>query len=272
MFDFNMQVNAVLQNQQMLNTYFTNMQNQFTPGYKSETISFADILGQQMAGRGAKVKQSGICFTQGQIAQTNVPTNLAVNGNGFFIVNNGGKEEYTRDGQFTWKDGQLVNPNGMQVMGFDLDANGNMTGKAKPIRLPLDQQTGLYGGKYSNLRFDESGTLYGQVTETDPLTNQSSTKEVPVAQVALASFANSSGLKKTGNTTFGATEASGHAVMGVAGQGALGRIAPGSLEMSNVDFAQQAAAIGMAKQNYEANFAAFKAMDKMTQDAMGLIH
>lgn len=271
MFDFNYQVNAIMQNQQMLNTYFNNMQNQFTPGYKAENVSFTDILGQQMAGKGAKVKSSGIVFTQGQLFQTQVPTNLAINGNGFFAVSDGVKTHYTRDGRFTWNNGDLVNPEGKKAMGFNLDSNGNINGDAKPIHLEMDAQTGLYGGKYSNLRFDENGTLYGQMTETDPLTNQSVTKEVPVAQVALASFANASGMHKTGNTTFGETESSGKAVLGVAGQGAMGKIAPGSLEMSNVDFAQQAAAIGMAKQNYEANFAAFRAMDKMTESAIGLI-
>jgi len=271
MFDFNYSVSAIMQNQTMLNTYFNNMQNQFTPGYKAENVSFTDILGQQMAGKGAKVKSSGIIFTQGQIFQTNVPTNLAVNGNGFFVVSDGLKNHYTRDGQFTWNQGYLCNPEGKKVLGYELDANGNMVGDAKPMQLPLDPQTGLYGGKYSNLRFDENGTLFGQMTETDPLTNQSTTKEVPVGQVAMASFANPSGLQKTGNTTFGETANSGKMVLGTAGQGTLGKLAPGSLEMSNVDFAQQAAAIGMAKQNYEANFAAFRAMDKMTESAIGLI-
>lgn len=271
MFDFNYQVNAIMQNQQMLNTYFNNMQNQFTPGYKAENVSFTDILGQQMAGKGAKVKQSGIVFTQGQIAQTQVPTNLAINGNGFFAVTDGTKTHYTRDGRFTWNNGQLVNPEGKGVLGYDLDPNGNIVGDPKTITLPVDPQTGLYGGKYQNLRFDDNGTLYGQMTETDPLTNQSVTKEVPISQVALGSFANPSGLEKTGQTSFGETDNSGHVVLGVAGQGALGKVAPGSVEMSNVDFAQQAAAIGMAKQNYEANFAAFRAMDKLTEQAIGLI-
>jgi flagellar hook protein FlgE len=271
MFDFNYQVNAIMQNQQMLNTYFNNMQNQFTPGYKAENVSFSDILGQQMAGKGAKVKQSGIIFTQGQVFETKVPTNLAIEGNGFFAVSDGTKTHYSRDGRFTWNEGKLVNPEGKQVMGFDLDANGNISGDAKPIGLEVDPNTGLFGGKYSNLRFDENGTLYGQMTETDPLTNQSVTKDVPISQVAMGSFANPTGLEKTGNTSFGETENSGKVVLGVAGQGALGKVKPGSLEMSNVDFAQQAAAIGMAKQNYEANFAAFRAMDKLTEQAIGLI-
>lgn len=272
MFDFNYQVNAIMQNQQQLNTYFNNMQNQFTPGYKAESVSFTDILSNQMSGKGAKVRQSGIVFTQGQISQTQVATNMAINGNGFFAVSDGAKTHYTRDGRFTWgQDGSLVNGEGKKVLSYQLDQSGNITGDPKPMQLPIDPQTGLYGGKYNNLRFDENGTLYGQIVETDPNTQQQVTKEVPVAQVAMATFANSSGLEKTGSTSFGENNASGKAIFGVAGQGAMGKIAPGSLEMSNVDFAQQAAAIGMARQNYEANFAAFRAMDKLTESALGLV-
>jgi flagellar hook protein FlgE len=272
MFDYNYQVNTIMQNQQMLNTYFNNIQNQFTPGYKAESVSFTDLLGQQMAGHGAKQKASGIVFTQGQIYQDNTPTHMAVNGQGFFAVSDGRDTHYTRDGQFTWsQEGNLVMPDGKKVMGYSLDGNGNITGDAKPLQCKVDPQNGLYEGKYNSVSFDENGILYGEMTETNPVTNQSVTQKVPIGQVAMATFANAGGLHKTGTTTFGETKNSGKCVLGVAGQGALGKIATGSLEMSNVDFAQQAAQIGMAKQNYEANFAAFKAMDKLTESAMGLI-
>lgn len=271
MFDFNYQVSSIMQNQQMLNTYFNNMQNQFTPGYKAESISFADILGQQMAGRGAKMRTQGIVFTQGQIYQDNNPTHMAINGQGFFAVSDGRQTHYTRDGQFQWgEDGSLQMADGKKVLGFELDNNGNIAGSAKPLKCQIDPSNGLFMGRYNSVTFDENGILYGEVTETNPVTNQSVTQKVPIAQVAMASFANAGGLQKSGNTTFVSTKNSGNVVMGVAGQGALGKVANGSLEMSNVDFAQQAAAIGMAKQNYEANFAAFRAMDKLTESALQL--
>ena len=102
--------------------------------------------------------------------------------------------------------------------------------------------------------------------------NKSTNTETKL-QAEATFFVQSAGVTqgKTGTTTFGKTDGSGEAVVGVAGQGAMGRIAAGSLELANVDFAQQAAAIGMAKQNYEANFAAFKAMDKLTESAIGLV-
>lgn len=270
MFDFNYQAAAIQQNQQMLNTYFQNLQNQFTPGYKAQAIQFNDIMSQAMAG-GAKKAQSGIIFSQGQIFQTQNPTNLAINGQGFFVVSDGFRTHYTRDGRFAFVNGVLTNPEGRKVMGFPLDSQGNISGEMKPIELSLDPQTKLYGGKYTGFHFDETGKLYGESTITDPTTGQTITTATPLYQTAVASFANPSGLRKTGTTSFGESEHSGSAVVGVAGQGALGQVVPGSLELANVDFAQQAAAIGMARQNYEANFAAFQAMDKLTKSAIGLI-
>ena len=272
MFDFNNSANAIQQNQSMLNSYFQNLQNQFTPGYKAESVQFNDIMGQTMGGAGgAKTQQNGIIFSQGQLFQTQCPTNLAVDGQGFFMVNDGFKTQYTRDGRFAFNNGTLTNTEGKKVMGYKLDAQGNVTSDPQPIELALDPSTKLYGGKYTGFHFDETGKMYGEQTLTDPTTGQSVTESVPLFQVSMASFANASGLKKTGTTTFAESENSGHAVVGVAGQGALGRVAAGSLELANVDFAQQAAAIGMAKQNYEANFAAFRAMDKLTQSAIGQV-
>ena len=157
------------------------------------------------------------------------------------------------------------------VQGFPVDSQGNISGEAGPINLSLDPNTNLYGGKYTNYSFDETGKLYGESTQTDPVTGQTSSSKTPIAQVAMASFANASSLKRTGTTSFEGSENSGKAVVGVAGQGALGSVHPGSLELSNVDFAQQGFAMVMTKQTYEANMAAFRAMDKLTQTALGLV-
>lgn len=271
MFDMDYQANSVMQNQQMLNSRFSNLQNQFTPGYKAETTNFQDMV-TGYGGRSAKVSNTSIDFSQGPITQTGKPTNLALEGNGFFLVNDGNRTHYTRDGRFQiGPDGHLVNPEGLKVMGYQLDAQGNISSEQQPINMAFDPQTKLYGGKYASFHFDRSGKLYGVQKTINPLTNKVVERTVPLYQVAIGSFANPSALKKSGNSTFVSTENSGQAVVGTAGQGSLGYIHPGALEMSNVDFAREAAAIGMSKQNYEANFAAFKAMDKLRQSAISLV-
>ncbi|MCL5036814.1 MAG: flagellar hook basal-body protein [Chloroflexi bacterium] len=271
MFDYNYQVNSIANNQQVLNTQFTNLQNQFTPGYKAQTVQFTDVMGQTMGGKAAKVQSQGIIFTQGAIAQTQNPTDLAVNGNGFFTVYDGRRIHYSRDGRFRWNNGALTHPTGMQLMGFPLDSQGNIAGKMGPVQMSMDANSALFAGRYMNYRFDESGKLYGESTVIDPLTKQAVTTTTPLYQVALSAFANPSGLQMTSNTTYSASPSSGQAVVGVAGQGALGQVVAQSLEMSNVDFAQQAAAVGMTRQNYEANFAAFKSMNSLTENAINLV-
>lgn len=270
MFDMDYQSNAIQYSQQRLDSYFVNLQNQFTPGYKAEEAQFHDLVS-GYDGRGAMVQSRSIIFEQGEIVKTPNPTNLAIEGNGFFTLHDGVRTQYTRDGRFQFKNGELVSQEGLKVQGYQLDNNGNICSEMQPISLNFDPQTKLYGGKYTGFHFDSAGKLYGERATVDPLTGKAVSTTVPLYQVAIASFANPSGLRKSGNTTFSETENSGAAVVGTAGQGALGRVHPGSLEMANVDFAQQAAAIGMAKQNYEANFAAFKAMDKLRQTAIGLI-
>jgi flagellar hook protein FlgE len=269
MFDMTGASNAISQNQQSMSAYSENMRNQFTPGYKCESVQFNDVMNSTM--KGAKKKSSAVLFTQGEIFKTQTSTNLAINGQGFFMLNDGFKTHYSRDGRFTFQDGQLKSSDGKTVMGYQLDSQGNIAGEAGPINLSLDPNTNLYGGKYTSYNFDETGKLYGECTQTDPVTGQTTTAKEPIAQVAMASFANPGSLKRTGTTSFGESENSGQAVVGVAGQGALGQVCPGSLELSNVDFAQQGFAMVMMKQTYEANMASFRAMDKLTQSALGLV-
>lgn len=270
MMDMYGQSNAMGQNQETLKSYFENMKNQFTPGYKAESVQFNDIMS-STGTHGAKTKKTGIIFTQGEIFKTQTSTNLAINGQGFFVLNDGNKTHYTRDGRFTFQDGNLKAADGKSVQGYPLDAQGNISGDSGAINLSMDPKTKLYGGKYTGFHFDETGKLYGEATSTDPVTGQSVTSSTPLYQVGVASFANASSLHKTGTTTFEESEDSGHAVVGVAGQGALGAVCPGSLELANVDFMQQGAAIGIAKQAFDANMAAFRAMDKLTQSALGLV-
>lgn len=137
--------------------------------------------------------------------------------------------------------------------------------------MTMDPNNKLYAGKYTDFKIDEAGKVYGIATLTDPTTGQRIETTTPLYQVAVASFANAGGLGRSGTTAFQESEESGDAMLGVAGQGALGEIKSGSLELSNVDYMQEGAAIGMTKQNYQANMAAFKAMDQLTKSALGLV-
>jgi flagellar hook protein FlgE len=113
-----------------------NIANINTTGYKAERTVFADLLGRSMMmmdqpGSGVKLLKIRRSFSQGTLLTTDSPTDLAINGKGFFIVAGqmGGQDAnfYTRAGQFTLdKDGNMVNPQGFVVQGYLANADGTI--------------------------------------------------------------------------------------------------------------------------------------------------
>lgn len=119
-----------------------NIANMNTVGFKSSTVSFADIVsasmgGSMQIGRGVNIGGVSPDFTQGSFETTGSGLDLAISGNGFFVVKDqAGSDYYTRDGEFSIdKDGSLVNPSGMKVQGYTLDQAGNSTGAIADINL-----------------------------------------------------------------------------------------------------------------------------------------
>ncbi len=125
-----------------------NVANANTYGEKSSRAEFADIYAAAMVGSSGGNRQAGIGvqvatvsqqFTQGNITPTGNPLDLAINGNGFFQVQNaGGQTEYTRNGQFKVSStGYIVSDQGNKLLGYAADAQGNIVpGRAVPLQLP----------------------------------------------------------------------------------------------------------------------------------------
>lgn len=123
-----------------------NIANNATVGFKSSAAQFADVYATSLHGTGgvqvgigtkvADVKQS---FTQGNISVTNNPLDIAISGEGFFRMDQGGVITYTRNGQFNLdKDGFIVNNAGQQLTGFIADATGAISGGTPvPIQISL---------------------------------------------------------------------------------------------------------------------------------------
>ena len=143
------------------NVVANNLANINTTGYKVQRANFEEQLAQTLkdatgpeggvsgtnpvqAGTGVRLKSIDTNFSQGSIQRTDKNTDLALEGNGFFILQDQNTTQfYTRDGAFGFDaDGRFVNPsNGMLVMG-NLATNGQFTGGAtdlQPIRLDLQQ-------------------------------------------------------------------------------------------------------------------------------------
>jgi flagellar hook protein FlgE len=95
-------------------------------------------------------------------------------------------------------------------------------------------------------------------------------KTRPVGQVAVAGFSNPVGLEKTGNSLYRATVNSGLASVGSAGTGGRGVLAGGTLEMSNVDLAQEFTNLIVAQRGFQANSKVITASDELLQDLVNL--
>lgn len=122
-----------------------NIANTGTVGFKSSRANFADIVNSSLGG-GAGSTQTGIGvflsstqsnFTQGSLQTTNNALDMAVDGNGFFQVKDAsGASFYTRAGQFNIdKSGNVVNPDGMLLQGFQAASTGVITGTVGNINL-----------------------------------------------------------------------------------------------------------------------------------------
>ncbi|MEP7369002.1 MAG: flagellar hook-basal body complex protein, partial [Dermatophilaceae bacterium] len=91
-----------------------------------------------------------------------------------------------------------------------------------------------------------------------------------LGQVAVASFDNPPGLEKVGGSLYGATSNSGIASIGVAGAGGRGTMASGTLEMSNVDLAQEFTNLIIAQRGFQANSKIVSVSDEILSDLVNM--
>jgi flagellar hook protein FlgE len=92
----------------------------------------------------------------------------------------------------------------------------------------------------------------------------------PIGQIALAGFANASGLEKTGSSLYRASVNSGLPQIGQAGSGGRGTLSGSTLEMSNVDLAQEFTNLIIAQRGFQANSRVITASDELLQDLVNL--
>ncbi|HVE05677.1 MAG TPA: flagellar hook protein FlgE [Paraburkholderia sp.] len=123
-----------------------NIANAQTVGFKQSTAVFADMYANSIAtavnnqiGIGTRLAGVQQDFSQGQVTTTNVATNIAINGNGFFVMQNpNGSITYSRNGQMVPdKNGFIVDAQGNKLMGYSANAQGVLqTTTVVPIQIP----------------------------------------------------------------------------------------------------------------------------------------
>jgi len=122
-----------------------NLANMNTTGYKESVAYFQNLVsesmngGQTQVGFGVESPLTITQFTQGAISASSGPLDAAIQGSGFFILNNNGATQYTRSGSFQVDlSGNLLTPSGQQVQGW-MAANGvvNTGGPIGNITVPV---------------------------------------------------------------------------------------------------------------------------------------
>jgi flagellar hook protein FlgE len=381
-----------------------NIANVNTPGFKKARPSFANILSQSLngspsdqIGRGVTLAGVTALWNSGSVENTSNNTDLSINGEGLFIVNDSaGASYYTRAGEFSFdKDGNLVNPDGLFVQGYQLNSTGAL-GAIGNITLPPGttpaQGTSTFslginldasaasGDQYSTsiriydslgndipltitftktanpnewdweatvptafvgagnevvgnatMTFNADGTLPNGVDPTIsiPLTNgaaaplsliwdlydtagatngdlvqyasafattsvyqdgySSGTLQsvsvdeqgifsavytngtmTPFSQITLADFPSYPGLTKIGSNLYAETVASGPPMTNVPGGSGLGTISPNSLEMSNVDLAEEFVKMITTQRAFQANSRVITTSDEILAELMNI--
>jgi flagellar hook protein FlgE len=403
-------VSGLKAHQARMDVIGNNIANVNTVGYKASRMTFKEIFSQtikgasapqgngggtnpQQIGLGVAIASIDTLFTRGGAQRTDNPTDLSIDGNGFFIVSNGGANLYTRAGNFSFdSQGDLVTPDGYKVLGWmstdgktvntdtgnlvpisiknwsniapaattqleiggNLNASTEIDGSISYNILVYDSQGGSHIATLTFTRTDAStwnwsvsssdpaissvdgsgtltfgadGKIAPNTTATGTLTFNMNTNETNatigpvqldlsqltmfssetdlrelskngneagslesinidkygvvsgiysngrkqiIGQIAIADFQNPMGLEKVGNTMFINTVNSGEPMIGAAGTGTRGSINPGTLEMSNVDLANEFADMIVTQRGFQANAKIITASDEMLQDLVNM--
>ncbi|MFN2362629.1 MAG: flagellar hook-basal body complex protein, partial [Marinobacter sp.] len=136
-----------------------NISNASTVGFKGSKAEFGDLYasgflgsGGNPIGDGVRVQDVKQSFGQGNISFTDNGLDMAIDGDGFFVLNNGGETRYSRAGQFGIdKDGFVTNNQNMRVQGFVADDDGNLSGIQDDLQVETDN---LAPKRTTNLRSD----------------------------------------------------------------------------------------------------------------------
>lgn len=251
-----------------LDTISNNFANIATAGYKKEETQFSSLLYQKLQTKttdsqgnpkpvvaqvGSGVRTTGIVsvFTQGNLQESDNTWDLAVDGKGFFMIQDAdGQTAYTRNGSFNLAIGAdgvtLANSDGYPV----LDMNG------QPI--VLDNSITA-----SEVEIDEYGNLMAP--------DENDVMHMLNIQIGVAQFNNPAGLEKAGQSLYYVSDASGEARIEDADPALKkSRVLSGYLEGSNVDTANEIVNLIVAQRAYEMNSKTIQACDEMLQQANNL--
>ncbi|MGR3311283.1 MAG: flagellar hook protein FlgE [Candidatus Brocadiales bacterium] len=143
-------ISGIRSHQIFLNVVGNNIANINTPGFKQSRVKFADLMSQTLtSGAAGNLSQVGLGvraagvdrdFTQGTMIQTSNMFDLAIGGKGFFVINDGSEDFYTRAGAFSPDANGFLEDSitGYKVMGYKI-TNGVKANSTSNIEIPFNQ-------------------------------------------------------------------------------------------------------------------------------------
>ncbi|MGM0507865.1 MAG: flagellar hook protein FlgE [Fusobacteriota bacterium] len=156
--------------------------------------------------------------------------------------------------------GALPNDEGAAKIILQPDFN-NVTQFSEEYGITLSDQNGYGMGELKDFRFSGDGNVIGEY---------SNGYEQPLGRIAIADFLNPSGLEKVGGSMFKRTSNSGEPQVLQPGSSGTGSIASGSLEMSNVDLAEEFTDMIVAQRGFQANSKTITTADQLLQELINL--
>lgn len=232
--------------QEQIDVISNNVANMQTPGFKKSRVNFAEISGvngdaqnatnPQFSGGGTRILSTMSIFSEGEMRLTQNVTDLAIEGNGFFELENAdGEKLYTRAGQFRIdQEGYLVSVNGMRL--------------AQGIQIPPDAL---------DLRISLAGEISARLGNDSERTQ--------IGAIELTTFASSDAMQTVGENMFAATDGSGAPSFGKPGDPGVGKLQQGYLEMANVDLIDEMTNLVMAQRAYQLNARVLQAADQILE-------
>ena len=237
-----------------------NLANVNTYGNKKVRAEFQDLVHQTLrdaggasgdgtqypqgmqVGLGVRVAATNRIFTQGPLQTTDNPSDIAIQGEGFFQIQlPDGTTAYTRDGSFKLDvDRRLVTSDGFLLV--------------------------------PNITLEESATIDSLVISQDGRVSDTPAggEQTEIGQITLARFVNPAGLMAYGKNLFLETAASGAPIESEPGADGAGILTQGTLEMSGVQVVEEMVNMIVSQRAYESNAKAVTTSDSMLETANGL--
>lgn len=248
--------------QTKLDVIGNNIANVNTFGFKKGRVVFKDLISQTTQGAtapngtlgGTNPKQIGLgsqlaaidtIHDAGSTQTTNRVLDCAIQGDGYFIVNDGVNNYYTRAGNFY-----------LDSAGTLVTADGKNVGPAGGTPIVVDPAA-------TEVTIGQDGTV--SYTLNNTLTPAASS-------IQIARFNNPGGLTKVGGNYFQPSNNSGAAIIGTPGDTAtgLGTVQSGFLEMSNVDLSEEFTEMIVAQRGFQANSRIITTSDEILQELVNL--